>query len=377
MTHYDLIVIGAGGMGSATAYYATLRGQSVLVLEQFALNHEKGSSNDHSRIIRYSYDNPIYVNLMRDAYALWHDLEAASGEKLYTQTGGIDIAHPFQSTFDDTQSSLESANIPFELMDASEARQRFPVFRFDDDMRVLYQADTGILAAAKCVQTHLRLAQQHGAVVKENTPVTNIITHADSVEVHADEVYSAAKLVIAGGAWMNNLLAHLDVQLPLVPVGVQLAYFQPNNLSPYTSDHMPVFITHLRGDKADWVYGIPSLNGSGLKVAFHNGQHVLKVEDIDYTPHDEVIERLRHYNRRYLPGADVSAKSTRICLYTMTPDEHFVIDHHPQHKHIVIASPCSGHGFKFTTLIGKMLTELAFDGTTQYDTSLFGLARYL
>jgi glycine/D-amino acid oxidase-like deaminating enzyme len=176
---------------------------------------------------------------------------------------------------------------------------------------------------------------------------------------------------------MNNLLAHVGLQLPLEPVGVQLVYFQPDDLAAYSSENMPVFITHLRGNKSDWVYGIPSLNGSGLKVAFHDGVHVKDVADMDYTPKDEIVERVRQFNRRYIPGADVPAKATRICLYTMTPDENFVIDHHPEHKHIVIASPCSGHGFKFTTLIGKMLTELAFDGTTHYGTSLFGINRFL
>lgn len=373
---YDVIVIGAGAMGSAAAYYAAKDGHSVLLLEQFDLTHERGSSNDHSRIIRYAYDYPQYVQLMRSAYQLWHDLEQASGEQLYVRTGGIDIAHPHQPSFDATKRCLEQANIPFELLDAAAAQQRFPMFRFDLDMQVLYQPDSGILLAAKCVQTHLRLAAECGAVIKANTPVTQITANQDSVTVVADETYSAGRLILAGGAWMNELLRMLDMELPLEPMGVQLVYFSPTDMSRFSAENMPIFITHLRGNKSDWVYGIPNVNNSGLKVAFHTGQRTQRVSEIDYTPKEDVIERLRAFMRRYLPEGDAPVKSTRICLYTMTPDEHFIIDKHPAYPQVVIASPCSGHGFKFSTLIGRMLADLATTGSTPYDTSLFKLDRF-
>lgn len=375
--HYDLIVVGGGAMGSAAAYYAAKDGYSVLLLEQFDLTHERGSSNDHSRIIRYAYDYPQYVALMRSAYRLWHELEQAAGEQLYVRTGGIDIAHPNQPTFDATLQCLIEAQIPCELLDAASAQERFGMFCFDPDMRVLFQPDTGILLAAKCVQTHLRLAQQHGAVIKANTPVTRIVLRGDSVSVTADEAYSAGRVILAGGAWMNDLLAHLDLTLPLEPVGVQLAYFAPAQLERFSAGQMPVFITHLHGDKADWVYGIPNVNDSGLKVAFHTGQRVHNVREIDYTPKEAVVERLRAFMRRYLPEGDAPLQSTRICLYTMTPDEHFIVDHHPAYSQVVIASPCSGHGFKFSTLIGRMLVDLALHGSTPFDTSLFKVSRFL
>ncbi|XWX04991.1 N-methyl-L-tryptophan oxidase [Aggregatilineales bacterium SYSU G02658] len=376
-TTYDVIVIGGGGMGSAAAYYAAREGHSVLLLEQFELNHERGSSNDHSRIIRYAYDHPIYVELMRSAYALWRDLEAEAGEQLYFRTGGIDIAHPNQPTFDSTRQCLADANIPFEFLDAQSAQARFPMFRFDPDMQVLYQPDSGILAAARCVQAHLRLAVKHGAAVKEKTPVQRIVVHQDSVTVVADQAYSAERVILAGGAWMNELLAHVDLTLPLEPMGVQLAYFAPQAMEQFSAEQMPVFITHLRGDKADWVYGIPSIHDSGLKVALHTGQRVQRVAEIDYTPKDETIDHIRRFIRQYLPEADAPVKNTRICLYTMTPDEHFIVDTHPAHPNVVIASPCSGHGFKFSTLIGRMLADLALLGSTAYDTSLFKVSRFL
>jgi len=374
---FDVIVVGGGIMGSAAAYYAARDGASVLLLEQFDLAHKRGSSNDHSRIIRYAYDHPVYVELMRSTFQLWHELELASGEQLYIRTGGIDIAHPDQPTFDTTQQCLLDADIPCELLDASAAQARFPMFRFDSDMRILYQPDAGILAASRCVRAHLQLAARHGAVIKANTPVKGITAHQDSVTITADETYTTKRLVLAGGAWMNHLLAHLNIQLPLEPMGVQLAYFENSTEEQFSAPHMPVFITHLRGDKSSWVYGIPSIYDSGLKVAFHTGQRVRQVDDIDYTPKEETIHQLRQFIRQYLPKADLPLKSTRICLYTMTPDEHFIVDQHPLHPHVVIASPCSGHGFKFGTLIGRMLADLALAGHTAYDTSLFQIGRFL
>jgi monomeric sarcosine oxidase len=374
---FDVIVVGGGIMGSAAAYYAARDGASVLLLEQFDLTHERGSSNDHSRIIRYAYDHPIYVELMRAAFKLWHELEAASGEQLYIRTGGIDIAHPNQPTFDTTRQCLLDAGIHFELLDAAAAQARFPMFRFDSDMRILYQPDAGILAASKCVQAHLRLASHHGAVIKANNSVKHIAAQQNGVTVIADETYAAGQIIVAGGAWMNDLLAPLDIRLPLEPMGVQLAYFETSSRETFSAPHMPVFITHLRGSKSDWVYGIPSLHDSGLKVAFHTGQRVQHVGEISYTPKEETIHQIRRFIRQYLPEADQPVKSTRICLYTMTPDEHFIVDQHPLYPHVVIASPCSGHGFKFGTLIGRMLADLALTGHTTYDTSLFQICRFL
>jgi monomeric sarcosine oxidase len=378
MPNYDVIVLGAGAMGCAAAYYLSLQNKNVLLLEQFNLEHEKGSSQDHSRIIRYSYDNPIYIQLMKEAFPLWFALEEKSGQELYVRTGGIDIGNASEKTYAETQNSLTTMNIPFEVLNASDSAKRFPQFRFDDNMEIIYQKDTGLLAATRCVKTHLTLAQQNGVTFRENAPVTKIISHTDSVEIEAGgETYHAAKLIISAGAWTNHVLKHLDIQLPLEPVGVQLAYFSPETTTMFDVEQMPVFITHLKNTYGDWVYGIPSYQGSGVKVAFHGGQRVKDVNDIDYDPKDSVIERLREYTSSYLPQANAPLKATRICLYTMTPDEHFIIDKHPTHDHIIVATPCSGHGFKFSTLIGKMLSELALDGTTQHDTSLFKITRYL
>jgi len=364
-------------MGSATAYYLARDGYRVLVLEQFDLQHEKGSSNDHSRIIRYAYDHPTYINLMRAAYPLWRAWEEASQATLYIQTGGIDIGNASDSSFAATRQSLAGTGIAHEILTPSEAAARFPMFRFDDDVDIIYQADTGILRAAVAVASHLRLAQHHGAVVRANTRVAQLVTHAASVEVHADSIYHADRVVLTAGAWTNHLLADVGLSLSLEPTAVHLVYFETPSDHSLDAGTMPVFITHQRARYGDWVYGIPSIDGSGVKVAFHGGQRASDVADISYTPDSAVVERLRTYVQRYLPSADRPVRSTRVCLYTMTPDEHFVLDHHPQYRQIVVASPCSGHGFKFSTLFGRMLADLAIDGHTSYNTDLFRISRFL
>ncbi len=374
MAAYDVIILGAGAMGSAAAYHLSKADQRVLLLEQFDLTHERGSSNDHTRIIRYSYSKPEYIRLMQTAYPMWFALEDISGEKLYTKTGGIDFGKSDEPRFRDTLHSLQAMNIPHDVLSPSEAQQRFPLFRFDDDMQVVYQADYGILAASKCNETHRRLAEQHGATILANTPVISIKPLPDGVEIKTpDAIHSAARVVITAGAWTNDLLEQVGITLPLTPLRVQLAYFEPENLADYAAPDFPVFISHLPEHA---MYGIPSYAGSGLKVAFHGGEPAKHVSEINYAPDDARIEAIRRFSRRHLPGADAPLKFTRICLYTMTPDEDFIMDIHPEYPQIVFASPCSGHGFKFSTLFGSILTDLALTGSTAYDISLFRMNRF-
>lgn len=374
MPTFDLIIIGAGAMGSAAAYHAAKTGQRVLLLEQFEIDHQNGSSYGLSRIIRYAYDHPAYIRMAKSVYPMWAELEAEAGEKLHTPTGGIDFA-----VLDDAPSlratitSLNAENIPHEILNAHDAEQRFPQFKFDEDMTVLYQADTGMLAASKCVRAHIRLAQAHGAAVCDNTPVTSIDMHTNSVTVHtATATYSAARLVVTTGAWTNNLL---DLNLPLQPLKCHEIYFQPGRPNDYQADQMPVFIAHSTSFVGESFYGIPAANGSGVKASVHGGPEVN--HPIDYTPDVHIAAKVRGFLRRHIPTLGYAPLiAMRTCLYTMTPDTHFIIDYHPAHPHVVIASPCSGHGFKFSTLIGKMLVDMAAHHHTDHDISLFSMSRF-
>ncbi len=376
VTTYDAIVLGAGAMGSAAAYHLAKAGQKVLLLEQFEFNHQKGSSYGLSRIIRYAYDYPQYVELAKAVFPMWTAFEQEAGEKLYTRTGGIDFGKPNQTSLQNVISTLTQTGIPHEVLSSDEGRKRFPQFQFDDDMIILYQADTGILSASKSVLAHLRLAEKHGAILKANTPIVSVTAHPDSVEVKtADETFSAAKLVITAGSWAKSFLATLGLNLPLTPSRCQEIYFDTQNSERYEGDRFPAFIGHMKFEDTRMPYGIASHQNSGLKVAWHGGQLVNHPSEIDYNPSQNEVDMTLRFTQKYLPDV-TGMRATRICLYTMTPDEHWVLDKHPDYQHIVFAGGCSGHAFKFSTLIGKILTDLTLTGETPYDISLFKAARF-
>ena len=380
LNEFDAIVLGAGGMGSAAAYYLAAAGKKVLLLEQFELNHQKGSSYGESRVIRYSYDNPIYVDLMRAAYPLWFALEEEAKEKLYIKTGGLDFGDPNEKTFQTLKRSMDEAKLAYEYLSKEEVTQRFPQFHLDDGMAAIFQADTGLLKPSRCVLAHIRLAQKHGATVRDRTLVTTINPQGDSVEVSTStETFTANRLVITAGSWARSLLASLGVDLPLRIMPCQLGFYQPTDKKAFSPDRFPVFFAHMNGDYGEMPYGIPHENDSiGVKVTtFYGWQTVEHPSQVDYTPSDEWVETMRGFSRQYIPGAAGETIYTRRCLYTMTEDKHFIVDRHPVYPQIAFGAGFSGHGFKFSTLIGKILAQLAIEGKTQHDISLFKLERFL
>ncbi|MFN8531072.1 MAG: N-methyl-L-tryptophan oxidase [Anaerolineae bacterium] len=383
MATYDIIIIGAGAMGSAAAYHAAKAGLRVLLIEQFEIDHQYGSSYGLSRIIRYAYTDPVYVKLAKAVYPMWAALEAEAGESLHLNTGGIDFGKPDEKSFVETLNSMRVMDIPHEIMSAAEAMKRYPQFHFDEDMIVAFQADYGALRASRAVRAHVRLAQQHGAELRDHTRVTAIRPLGDGVEVAtASEsgaaTHSAARLILTAGAWAKGLLASLDLTVPLQPVHTQEIYFDPAaHPEWYDAGNMPVFIQHIGWHTGEALYGIPSVDGSGVKVAVHGGPPVSTEAGIDYTPDYELVKKVQSGAAGFLP--DIGAgklKNTRVCLYTMTPDEDFIIDPHPAYPQIVIGSPCSGHGFKFSTLIGKILVDLAVKGRSEHDLSRFRVTRF-
>lgn len=376
--HYDVIVIGAGGMGSAATYYLAKSNQRVLLLEQFELDHRNGSSYGYSRVIRYSYDNPIYIELMRAAYFLWYALQEEAKETLYVPTGGLDFGFPDTPTWQSLQRSMDTAKLPYEELSCAEAKKRFPQFHLEEGMKALYQPATGLLAASKCVLAHTRLAQANGATVRDRTPVTQIVPHAQSVEVHTpQETYTADKLIITAGSWAKHHLSPLGVELPVRIMPCQLAFFAPENQADYEPGRFPVFFAHMNGDYGEMPYGIPAHDNSGVKITtFYGWDTVSDPSEVDYNPDPQWVERMRGFARRYIPGANGALVSTRRCLYTMTPDKHFVIDRVPEYPHVIFGAGFSGHGFKFTTLVGNILAQLVTEGTTAHDLSLFSASRF-
>lgn len=373
MTAYDVIVIGAGGMGSAAAYYLARAGQRVLLLERGGIDQPAGSSRGYSRIIRYAYDHPTYIQLAREVYPLWRELEAVSGQSLWLTTGGIDFG-----TSDEiapTIAVMQAAAIAYERLDADEAMRRFPQYRFSPEMEVLYQAESGLLRPSRCVQLQLDLAQQHGAEIRPFTEATGFTFDADSVTVHtATESFSAARAILTAGAWAQPLIASTGLDLPLSLMACLDLHFQPP--PDHSADQMPVFIYHGRNFGGFNVYGLPSDQESGVKASLHGGDPVDTPISEDHDP-TAILTEIRAFAREHLPAiADAPPIDTRRCHYTLTPDTHFIVDQHPIYPQLLIGSPCSGHGFKFSTGIGKILADLAIDGQTPHEIGLFKIARF-
>ncbi|MEM7795267.1 MAG: N-methyl-L-tryptophan oxidase [Cyanobacteria bacterium P01_C01_bin.118] len=377
--HFDAIVIGAGGVGSAAAYYLAKAGQRVLLLEQFELDHRNGSSYGYSRVIRYTYDNPIYIDLMRDAYPLWFALQEEAGEQLYVKTGGLDFGFPNTPTFQKLRTSMDKAQLDYEYLSRAEIQLRYPQFVLKDGMAGLFQSESGLLRTSRCVLAHLRLAQEHGAQIMAETPVLKVIPGTNGVEVQTPkEVFSCDRIVLTVGSWAKALLADQDIELPLKVMPCQLGFYQPDNPENFAPGTFPVFFAHMNGIYGEMPYGIPHEDASlGVKITtFYGWNTVDSPSEVDYTPSQEWTEHIRDFAREYIPGAAGPLISTRRCLYTLTPDKDFIVDQHPEYANVIIGAGFSGHGFKFTTLLGKMLADLAVSGSTPHNTSLFKLARF-
>jgi sarcosine oxidase len=369
---YDVIVLGLGGLGSAAAYWLARGGVRVLGLEQFELGHLRGASHDHSRIIRLSYHTPFYVALAKQAYAAWAEVEADAGAPLILRTGGLDLepAHAAIS-LDDYAASLAAESVPFEWLDAGEIMRRWPQFCLTADVRGLFQAESGIAPAARCNATHQRLAQMHGAVLRDHTPVRRVRATGDEIEVHTDgAVYRCGKLVIAADAWTNDILADLGLQLPLTITQEQVNYFASPHIADYTPERFPVWIWM---DEPSY-YGFPIYGEPAVKVAQDVGGAEVTARTRTFDPDPQVLKRVEEFMRRCLPTAVGPLHDAKTCLYTLTPDRDFVIDTVPGHENVAVGLGAA-HGFKFAAVIGKLLAGLVGVGRVEADLAPFAIDR--
>lgn len=374
MRRYDTIIIGLGAMGSSTAWHLAARGKRVLGLEQFAPGHEHGSSHGESRIIRLAYfEHPSYVPLLRAAYRHWMALEAQSGETILTRTGILEWGIPGSRIVAGSLEASRLHDIPHEILDAKAIRTRFPAFAPGHDWHGVFQPDGGFLRPEKAIAAMLAAARKAGAELYHQCPVLGIEASGQSLRVRlADETLEAGSVVVSAGAWMHRLLPELKDHLSLVRR--VLGWFEPHDPKLITPERFPVFLMETEDDAP---YGFPDFAGSGFKCASHwSGGPIAEPEDIGgpMTPGEEA--HLSDILKRYIPAAAGPLIASKPCIYTKTPDEDFLIDTHPQDGRIVIASPCSGHGFKFASAIGEILADLAIQGETTHDISRFALARF-
>ncbi len=374
------MVIGLGALGSAAAMHLARRGKRVLGLERFELGHKRGASHDSSRILRHSYHTPVYVRLTQEAYADWAALERWSGEQLVTVTGGLDLfpADP-AIPMDDYTASLSEVGIPFELLDVAETGRRWPQFALPDGTTGLYQERGAIVPAARTTALMQKLAVAAGAELRGSTRVLELVDRGGHVELvigdgldHLDQRVVADRVVVCADAWTNEVLACLDVRLPLETTLEQATYFAPERPGSFAPHHLPLWI---------WMddpsfYGFPCYGEPTVKAAQDCGGPVIDTSDPfsrTAEPDAEMLERLASFVTTLLPEAGRPVRSIR-CQYTLTPDRDFVMAPVPGHESVVVGLGAA-HGFKFAPTFGRILADLAESGTTSSDVSPFGMDR--
>jgi sarcosine oxidase len=374
MAQYDVAVIGLGAAGSAALRELARRGVRVAGFEQFTPGHDRGSSHGETRMIRLGYfEHPSYVPLLRRTYELWRALEHESGEPLLRVTGIVEIGPSEGEIVSGTLRASREHALPHDVMSASETMRRFPAFRIPDSFAGVFQPDGGYVAVESSLAAMLKSAQAGGAEIRDGEAVRSIAPTSSGVAIETDGgSHRADVAVVAAGAWTKTLLPELPVALR--PTRQAMAWFEPTDATPFPPAQFPVFLLESRHGVH---YGFP-LDGRGrVKIArHHHADETTDPERIDrrFSAGDEAL--IRSAIADHLPAANGALESGKTCLYTMTRGGDFVIDRLPAAKNVIVASACSGHGFKFAPVLGEILAQLAIDGRTPHDISRFSLARF-
>jgi sarcosine oxidase len=369
---YDVVVIGLGAMGSAAADALARRGARVLGLDRFPLLHAHGSSHGRSRVIREAYfEHPLYVPLVRRAYELWHELERDSGQTLFTRTGLVSLGPGDAEVVAGARRSAREHGIAHENLAPAEVRARWPSLLVRDGEEALFETRAGLLDVEGCLHALQERARRHGAILRAAEPVLEWTPEGGGVRVRtAQAAYAAGAAILSAGAWAGTLLPGLA--LPLQVERQVVHWFAPADGAPrLTAERCPTVLwEHAPGA----VYYTTPDTGHGLKGAqHHNG---LRVGPDHVAPPSADDERAsRALLARLLPSAAGPLLDARTCLYTNTPDGHFLVGRHPVHAQVVLASPCSGHGFKFATALGEILADLAGGGSSGFDLQPFSPSR--
>jgi sarcosine oxidase len=369
----DVIVVGLGGMGSAAAYHLARRGARVLGIEQFGVAHERGSSHGKSRIIRQAYhEGPEYVPLLFRAYELWEALAHDAGRRLLTITGGLYVGRPDARAVAGAEASARIHGIAFEKLTAAEGMARYPVLRLSDGQVAVYEHKAGMLIPEDCVAGHIEMARSAGAELRFDEAVESWQAGPHGVSVRTGRgTYDAGHLVLTAGPWARWLLS--DLALPLQVERVVLYWFEPSGrLESFRK--LPIY---LWDDGSVRAYGFPYVDRQGLKCSFSRiFTEVTTPQAIRRDVGDDEIRRMREHLARFMPEAAGTLLSTATCMYTTTPDSHFIIDRHPAHDNVSIACGFSGHGFKFCSVVGEVLADLSLEGTTPHPIGPFAARRF-
>ncbi len=378
---YDCIIVGGGSMGSATAYHLAKKGQKVLLLEQFDFIHENGAHGGQTRLIRKAYfEHADYVPLLLRAYQNWADLERETLEKVYFETGILYMGEKDDALLGNIKTSAKRYDLKLDVLEISEMKEKYPQFNaIPDDWESLFEPEAGFLLVEKCVQLYLQQALKLGAVLKAREKVTVWTENTEGVEVTTERGhYKAKKLIFTAGAWTDKLLQDLNV--PLKVTRQILGWVKPKNWADFTLDKFVCW--GISDAKVGFYYGMPILNNEdtsgpiGLKLGSHLHGDSVNPDNVDRRIYEADEATFRECLEKYMPSANGDVLAIKICLYTNTPDENFIIDHHPKHKNVILACGFSGHGFKFASVIGEILSDLAIKGQTEQPIGFLSLKRF-
>ncbi len=381
--NFDVIVIGVGSMGAPACYYLAKRGYKVLGVEQFDITHEMGSHAGQSRIIREAYfEHPDYVPLLQRAYANWRDLENESGEYVYYQTGLVYFGFPDHEMIKGVKRSAGLYNIPLEVSDSTSAARQFPAFSIPGDFETLFEPEAGFITPEKAIKIYARLASSYGATIHSSEKVINWKGAGDGITVQTDrDTYHCGQLIITAGAWAGKLAPSVQQMIKVTRQFV--AWVKPKKEEAFLLNEFPCWMI-ADDEKPGCFYGFPVLSKDqfsepyGLKIAHHYPGEVCDPDHVNRETTLRDIEHIRYALDKYLPGIFDDVVTTKTCLYSNTPDEHFIIDRLPGYEdHVTIACGFSGHGFKFASVVGEVLADLVTTGKTDQPTGFLGAKRFL
>lgn len=371
--NYDVIIIGAGSMGMAAGYFLSKSGKKTLLLDSFLPPHNKGSHHGDTRIIRYAYaEGEEYVPFILRAQELWEELERNIGKKLFIPTGVLSVGNQKSTFIQNTISSSTRYSLPLEVMDSKEIHNRWSGITIPNDFIGCFEPTSGVLKCEESIKAYQGLAELNGATILPNCRVEEVVIQNEKVTIKTDKkTFYSDSLVISAGAWSGHLLSMLDLELPLTPVRKTFAWFDAIE-TQYNSSHFPAFACET---SQGLYYGFPSIDGAGLKVGRHDGgEHINP--DHSMRPFGEIDEAdLFRFLNRFIPDIK-ELKYGKTCMYTLTPDERFIIDLHPKYSNVAIAAGFSGHGFKFSSAVGQALGNLIISGKNDIDISQFSINRF-
>ncbi len=375
-SHYDVIVLGTGGVGSAALYHLAARGLGVVGLDQFPPAHGWGSSHGQSRIIRKAYfEHPDYVPLLERAYSRWDELGQLTGRRdLFERTGLIQIGPGDGIVIPGVLDSATKHGLALDVMTVDETRKHFPQYRVPDECAVVYEADAGLLRVEDCVLAYLNAARAAGAELHTGVTVHRWRPSGAGVEVETSEgVFHAGSLVVTAGSWTPQMLGDLGLSLE---VRRKPLFWLTTNSDAHRLDRgCPCFFYERPEGQ---FYGFPEMEpGGGVKVACHSGGEVITDPvNVDRRLDEKDLARVRHFTQEWFPEVGAGLLRHETCLYTMSPDEHFIVDRHPGHPQVAFAAGLSGHGFKFASVLGEILSDLIVEGRTDLPAGFLGLGRF-